>query len=99
MAEAGELCDRIPIIDHGTVLACDTPANLKRSLQKQPVFEITAGGLTARSLDALGQTPGVVRMTGDPDPTGSAYRLKFILEDESAIGAVVTALTRLNGQV
>ena len=34
MAEADELCDRIAIIDHGTVLACDTPANLKRHAAK-----------------------------------------------------------------
>ncbi|HUS17995.1 MAG TPA: ABC transporter ATP-binding protein, partial [Chloroflexia bacterium] len=39
MAEADSLCDRIAIIDHGAVLACDTPANLKRRLQKQPIFE------------------------------------------------------------
>src|SRR5438477_6344125 len=31
MAEADELCDRIAIIDHGKVLACDTPANLKKT--------------------------------------------------------------------
>jgi ABC-2 type transport system ATP-binding protein len=99
MAEADELCDRIAIIDHGTVLACDTPTNLKRMLQKQPVFEIRAAGITDRSLEALGRTPGVVRVTGEPDVSGSAYTLKFILEEEAAIGAVVTALTALQGQV
>jgi ABC-2 type transport system ATP-binding protein len=99
MAEADELCDRIAVIDHGAVLACDTPANLKRMLQKQPVFEIQAAGITDRHLEALGGAPGVVRVTGEPDVSGSAYTLKFILEDESAIGAVVTALTTLNGQV
>src|SRR4029078_2591282 len=30
MAEADELCDRVAIIDRGKVLACDTPAALKR---------------------------------------------------------------------
>src|SRR4029079_7648367 len=30
MAEADELCDRLAIIDKGRVLACDTPAALKR---------------------------------------------------------------------
>ena len=36
MAEADELCDRIAIIDRGKVLACDTPANLKRRAAALP---------------------------------------------------------------
>jgi ABC-2 type transport system ATP-binding protein len=99
MAEADELCDRIAIIDKGKVLACDTPANLKRMLQKQPVFEITASGINEAILGALGRAPGVVRVSGDPDESGSNYKLKFILEDESAIGSVVNELTRHNSSI
>jgi ABC-2 type transport system ATP-binding protein len=99
MAEADELCDRIAIIDHGTVLACDTPTNLKRMLQKQPVFQIQATGITARGLDTLAATPGVVHVTGSADPGSSATTLKFILADEAAIGAVVTALTGMNAGI
>ncbi len=99
MAEADELCDRIAIIDHGTVLACDTPANLKHLLQKQPVFEVNAAGITERSIEALGHAPGVVRVIGEADESGSSYRLKFILESEAAIGAVVTALTEQHGNI
>lgn len=96
MAEADELCDRIAIIDHGKVLACDSPTNLKRMLQKQPVFEITASGVTPRILTALGEAPGVMRVTGEPDESGTSHKLRFILEDESAIGAAVNALTANN---
>ncbi|HYP42162.1 MAG TPA: ATP-binding cassette domain-containing protein [Chloroflexia bacterium] len=99
MAEADELCDRIAIIDKGKVLACDTPANLKRMLQKQPVFEITASGINDATIGALGHAPGVVRVSGDPDESGSSYKLKFILEDESAIGSVVSELTRHNSSI
>jgi ABC-2 type transport system ATP-binding protein len=99
MAEADELCDRIAIIDHGKVLACDTPANLKKLLQKQPTFEINASGVTERTLAALGAAPGVVRVTGDPDDNGVSYKLNFILEDESAIGSVVSTLTAHNGSI
>jgi ABC-2 type transport system ATP-binding protein len=99
MAEADELCDRIAIIDHGKVLACDTPANLKRLLQKQPVFEISAAGLNEKRIETLGGTPGVVRLTGEPDESGTIYRLKFILEDESVIGSVVSALSQLEGSI
>jgi ABC-2 type transport system ATP-binding protein len=93
MAEADELCDRIAIIDHGKVLACDTPANLKRSLQSQPIFEIDVSGITERTIPLLGEAPGVERVTGEPDASGSTYKLKFILKDESAISSVVQALT------
>jgi ABC-2 type transport system ATP-binding protein len=99
MAEADELCDRIAIIDHGTVLACDTPANLKRLLQKQPVFEVHAAGITERGIEALGHAPGVVRVMGEADEGGSAYRLKFILEAEAAIGAVISALAEQHGSI
>ena len=34
MAEADELCDRIAIIDHGTVLACDTPGQPEAAAAK-----------------------------------------------------------------
>src|SRR5215510_5743313 len=40
MVEAEELCDRVAIINKGRVLACDTPANLKRDLQRDAIFEI-----------------------------------------------------------
>ncbi|MDQ3707146.1 MAG: ABC transporter ATP-binding protein [Chloroflexota bacterium] len=93
MAEADELCDRIAIIDHGKVLACDTPSNLKRMLQSQPIFEIGVSGITERTIPILGEAPGVEHVTGEPDASGSTYKLKFILRDESAISSVVQALT------
>ncbi|HEU5368754.1 MAG TPA: ABC transporter ATP-binding protein [Ktedonobacterales bacterium] len=99
MAEADELCDRIAIIDHGAVLACDTPANLKHLLQKQPVFEVKASGVTERSIEALRQAPGVVRVMGEADEGSSAYRIKFILEAEAAIGSVVNALTEQQASI
>jgi ABC-2 type transport system ATP-binding protein len=99
MAEADELCDRIAIIDHGKVLACDTPANLKRLLQKQPTFEISASGVTERTLSALAAAPGVAHVSGTPDESGASYQLNFILEDESAIGSVVSTLTAHNGNI
>ncbi len=99
MAEADELCDRIAIIDHGAVLACDTPANLKHRLQKQPVFEVNTSGITERSIAALRQAPGVVRVIGEADESGSSYKLKFILEAEAAISSVVNALTEQHGNI
>jgi ABC-2 type transport system ATP-binding protein len=55
MEEADQLCDRIAIVDHGRIVALDTPAGLKRGLNATEVvrLEVTApaasdGALVAR---------------------------------------------------
>jgi len=40
MDEADRLCDRIAIVDHGTLVALDTPANLKHSVPGNNVIEV-----------------------------------------------------------
>jgi ABC-2 type transport system ATP-binding protein len=50
MEEAAHLCDRIAIIDHGKLLALDTPRNLIHSLGAQRVIEIEVEQQTALSV-------------------------------------------------
>ena len=40
MEEADQLCDRIAIIDHGTIVALGTPAELKRSIRGDQVVRL-----------------------------------------------------------
>jgi len=60
MEEAELLCDRVAILDHGKIIALDTPANLVASLnaESRVVFN------SEERLDPqlLSDTPGVVRM-------------------------------------
>jgi ABC-2 type transport system ATP-binding protein len=49
MDEADSLCDRIGIMDHGKILALDTPARLKETIGADTMVIITADG----DLDAL----------------------------------------------
>ena len=86
MMEADELCDRVAIIDGGKVLACDTPANLKRRVQQHPIFELSLAPGTDSELQ-LAQLPGVHQATTTPGPT--AIGVKVALKEESVIGAVV----------
>jgi ABC-2 type transport system ATP-binding protein len=44
MEEADKLCDRVAIMDHGRILALDTPAALKRSVDADTVVTVRAGG-------------------------------------------------------
>jgi ABC-2 type transport system ATP-binding protein len=60
MEEAERLCDRVAIIDHGKIVALDTPQNLIDSLgaENRVVFEVRTH-LDAEPLRAI---PGVVRV-------------------------------------
>jgi ABC-2 type transport system ATP-binding protein len=49
MEEADQLCERVAIIDHGTLLALDTPANLKATIGAETEIRIRATG----NLEAL----------------------------------------------
>jgi ABC-2 type transport system ATP-binding protein len=40
MEEADELCDRVAIIDHGRILVQNTPAELKKSVGAEKVYEL-----------------------------------------------------------
>jgi ABC-2 type transport system ATP-binding protein len=44
MEEADSVCDRIAIMDHGRILAMDTPANLKESVGADHIVTISATG-------------------------------------------------------
>jgi ABC-2 type transport system ATP-binding protein len=44
MEEADQLCDRVAIMDHGKILALDTPAALKQSIGADTVVTIRAAG-------------------------------------------------------
>jgi ABC-2 type transport system ATP-binding protein len=44
MEEADELCDRVAIMDHGKVLALDTPAELKRSVGADTIVTVRSEG-------------------------------------------------------
>lgn len=55
MEEADQLCDRLAIMDHGRILACDTPDALKRSLgaETELIFHATGDLIAlARVLDS-----------------------------------------------
>lgn len=92
MVEADELCDRVAIINKGEVLACDTPARLKRSLQHEAIFNLRTSPLenVNGGVAIFHQIPGVNQVIHTPND-GYAD-LNFFLRDESVLGPVFTAL-------
>ncbi|HEV2248930.1 MAG TPA: ABC transporter ATP-binding protein [Candidatus Limnocylindria bacterium] len=52
MEEADQLCDRIAIIDHGEIVALDTPAALKRRIRAEEVVRLEIGMTDAAATGA-----------------------------------------------
>jgi len=62
MEEADHLCDRVAIMDHGKILALDTPEALKQSLGADTIVTVKADGDTQALADRLaGEIPEVTR--------------------------------------
>jgi ABC-2 type transport system ATP-binding protein len=62
MEEADRLCDRVAIVDHGKILALDTPAELKRSVGADTIVTVRADGDPAKLASALASAlEGVAR--------------------------------------
>jgi ABC-2 type transport system ATP-binding protein len=72
MDEADRLCDRIAIVDHGKLVALDTPMALKASVPGTNVVEVGFARDSNELLDLLQQLPGV---TAVQDKSAGMYRV------------------------
>jgi len=59
MEEADQLCQRVAIMDHGQILALDTPAGLKRSVDADTIVTVHASGDPDRLVSVLSSLDGV----------------------------------------
>jgi ABC-2 type transport system ATP-binding protein len=71
MEEADQLCDRIAIVDHGRIVALDTPGGLKRTIAATEVvhLEIASGGGDAALLGSLEKAAGSLARQDRDDGT------------------------------
>jgi ABC-2 type transport system ATP-binding protein len=85
MDEAEQLCDRVGIVDHGHLVACDTPAELMtRAIADETRFSAAPGLDVAQVAAALGVPPTSVRET----------RLGEYVVDEAATPRMIAALAQ-----
>ncbi len=94
MVEADELCDRVAIINKGQVLACDSPANLKRRLQQDAIFRIQTSPLNGTPIQKFHDIPGVRKLTS-LEEDGSTT-IEMILAEDNVLSDVVALLTSEN---
>ncbi|MHB0884458.1 MAG: ABC transporter ATP-binding protein [Bacillota bacterium] len=91
MEEADLLADRVAIIDHGKVIALDSPDHLKRELRQVKVVELEAGEWR----DELGQTlkaAGLITSwTAERPSDGETWRVVIHLPLEVSVGTVIKA--------
>ncbi len=92
MEEADKLCDRLAIMDHGKILALDTPAELKRSVGADTIVTVKAAGDTQQLADAFSERlEGLTRTRQIPDGVelqihGSDRLVPRIVEAAEAAG-------------
>jgi ABC-2 type transport system ATP-binding protein len=65
MDEADNWCDRIAIVDHGHLMALDSPIRLKASIPGTNTIEASFGSAPDDWHAQLEALPGVERVTGD----------------------------------
>ncbi len=65
MDEADDWCDRIAIVDHGHLMALDSPIRLKASIPGTNTIEASFGDAPSNWHTRLESLPGVERVTGD----------------------------------
>jgi ABC-2 type transport system ATP-binding protein len=88
MAEADQMCDRISIIDRGRVLACDTPAALRRSVEGGQHVELEVLGMP----DGLAEVDGIAVTWGAPHPDRGTHTMKLRLADAGRLPLVLRTL-------
>jgi len=59
MFEADALCERVAVINHGRIVALDTPEGLKRHVEDLSVIEVEVFGIAPTMVDSLRQLPDV----------------------------------------
>jgi ABC-2 type transport system ATP-binding protein len=98
MDEADKLCDRIAIVDHGLLVALDSPLTLKASIPGTNILEVSFSGNPAgwadrlKSLRGVGEVSehdGVFRISSHDGPATTLA----LMEVSSAAGISVNSLS------
>lgn len=65
MDEADKLCDRIAIVDHGKVVALDSPLKLKASIPGKNILEVSFSNIPPNWMDTLKSLPEVADLKSE----------------------------------
>jgi ABC-2 type transport system ATP-binding protein len=65
MDEADKLCDRIAIVDHGKLVALDSPLKLKASIPGKNILEVSFGSFPPNWIETLKGLPEVAEVKAE----------------------------------
>ena len=99
MDEADQLCDRVGIIDAGTIIALDTPARLKRGIKQLDVVQLEVDAFEPRALDALRRLPGVQNAAAHPAEAGTWSLALHTADSRALIPQLIAALNASSGSI
>lgn len=97
MFEAEELCDRVAIINQGKVIVCDTPNQLKQSLQSDVVFQIIINSHSLLKAEPFNQIQGLSSFL--QKPAQNELELEIIIEKDAVLVHVIDEITRQARQI
>jgi ABC-2 type transport system ATP-binding protein len=105
MEEAAALSDRVAIIDHGTLLALDSPEALVKGMTGERTLDCAVepgSGADAPAVSAaLGALAGVRHTDVLDDPDGAGWRFRIHVEGEAApfVAPVAQAVSTAGGRL
>jgi len=91
MAEADEMCDRVAIIDHGKILACDNPLTLKEKLKKNVIMRIEVSSMQA-DFSFMEKMEGIVGYSQTRSIQTDTTTLKVMVLDEKTFSMITSKL-------
>ena len=96
MDEAESLCDRIAIVDHGVIVAMDTPQGLKASVKGSDRIELEVKGPIDQIVAMLSERPEIHDVKRD----GSDGKLTIRASDGAhALPHLISRIDEINGEV
>ena len=89
LPEVEMICQRVTIIDHGRIVAVDTPGNLRQRLSGRPIVQVEVRGDDATIEQRLQALPGVTRVSRQGQADGFTV---FEIEADRDVREVIMRL-------
>ncbi len=97
MEEADELSDRIGIIDHGKIIALDTPENLKRNLNKTNVVILELNNWNDTILNKVKNIPFVENINSKFNEDTQSWEVKIHIDNGTdTISTLISNISSAN---
>jgi ABC-2 type transport system ATP-binding protein len=94
MFEADALCDRVAVINHGCIIAMDTPAGLKQHVSDLSVVEVETFGASSAALQTIRDLPFVDSLAVEDHE----QRQQLLVQTRRGAEAVADIMSALAGQ-